>query len=83
MTTLTVLKGEQNLQSKRLDFSSHLVTFFFLSLVVVRGILYSCGVRVFSLWLWHTGSRVRGLCSLWHAGSLIEVRELSSCDSQA
>ena len=25
------------------------------------------------------GSRARGLCSLWHAGSLVEVCELSSC----
>ena len=31
--------------------------------VVARGLLSSCGVRVFSLLLWHPGSRACGLCS--------------------
>ena len=54
-----------------------------------------CGVQGFSLvvacrlqgaWalqLWREGSRARGLCSLRHTGSLVEVRELSSCGAWA
>ena len=59
--------------------------------VVVRGLLSSCGVWVFSLELWHAGSRASGLCSCgtWvpdRMGSvvcgmraLVEARELSNC----
>ena len=59
---------------------------------MVRGLLSSCGVWVFSslavtrrlqgvwaLWLWCMGSRAHGPCGLLHAGSLVEVRGLSSC----
>ena len=35
------------------------------------------------LWLWRTGSRVHGLCSLRHVGSLVEAQELSSCGTRA
>ena len=45
--------------------------------------LSSCGTWVFSLQLWHTGSRAHGLCSLQHAGSLVEMCGLSSCGSWA
>ena len=44
----------------------------FLSLIVARGLQ---GMWVLQLC---TGSRARGLCSLRHAGSLVEMRELSS-----
>ena len=57
----------------------------------------SCGTRDLrcdaraSLQLWHAGflplvvvgSRARGLCSLQHAGSLVEVHKLSSCGTRA
>ena len=36
-----------------------------------------------ALQLWRMGSRARGLCSLRHAGSLVEARELSSCGTWA
>ena len=57
------------------------------SFVAALGLLSSCGLRVFSLsscGTWapgHVGSVVvaRGLYSLWHMGSLVEVHELSSC----
>ena len=64
--------------------------------VVVHGLLSSCGVWVLSslfvvcrlegtwaLSLWCAGFRVRGLCSLRQAGSLVEVHELSSCGAWA
>ena len=41
-----------------------------------------CTTRA-SLQLWCAGSRARGLCSLWHVGSLVEVHELSSCGGRA
>ena len=44
--------------------------------VRARGLLRflsSCGV----------GARAHGLCSLWHVGSLVEARELSSCGAWA
>ena len=43
---------------------------------MVRGLLSSCGAQA-SLQLWDAGSRARGLCSLQHTGSLVEVRGLS------
>ena len=50
--------------------------------VLARGLLSSCGVQVFSLQLWHTNSRARGLCSCgaWapeRLGSAAVVRGLS------
>ena len=66
------------------------------SFILARGLLSSCGVWVFSslvvasrlqgtwaLQLWHVGSRVCGLCSLRHMGSLVEAYELSSCGTRA
>ena len=53
------------------------------SFVEVHGLLSSCGVQVFSSLVVAQGSRVRGLCSLRHAGSLVEARELSSCGARA
>ena len=49
---------------------------------MVRGVLRflsSCGMWGFSSLVVVPGSRVRGLCSLWHTGSLVEARELNSC----
>ena len=58
---------------------------------MARRLLSGCGVWVFSslvvacrlggwaLELWRVGSRVRGLCSLWHSGTLVEAHGLSSC----
>ena len=49
------------------------------ALLAVRGLLSSCGVRAgFLLSSCGLGSRAQGLCSLRHAGSLIEARELGS-----
>ena len=45
--------------------------------VSARWLLSSCGLQVFSLQLWCTGSRACGLCSLRHAGSLVEACGLS------
>ena len=45
--------------------------------IVVLG-LFHCGAQA-SLQLYRAGSRARGLCSLQHAVSLVEVHELSSC----
>ena len=46
----------------------------------------SCGARapecVGSVVVAH-GLQTHGLCSLWHAGSLVEVRGLSSCGTRA
>ena len=66
------------------------------SFVVARRLPSSCGARVFSslvvacglqgawaLQLQYAGSRARGLCSLWHTGSLVEACELSSCGARA
>ena len=47
--------------------------------VTVCGLLSSCGVRIFSSLVVVPGYRAHGLCSLWHAGSLVEVHGLSSC----
>ena len=61
---------------------------YFWVLVAARGIfvetcrIFCCGMWT-SLQLWHAGSRAHGLCSLWQAGSLVEVRELRSCGTQA
>ena len=46
-------------------------------LVAAHGI-FRCGTWVFSLELWHTGSRACGLCSC-SAGSLVVPHGLSSC----
>ena len=46
--------------------------------VVVHRLLSSCGMQVFSSLV-----VALGLCSLWHVGSLDEVRELSSCGTCA
>ena len=42
--------------------------------VAVHRLLSSCGMQVFSSLV-----VARELCSLWHAGSLVEARKLSSC----
>ena len=36
-----------------------------------------------ALQLWRAGSRMHGLCSLRHTGSLVDARELSSCGTWA
>ena len=52
--------------------------------IAARGLLSSCGVQVFLfLVVARAGSRVHGLCSLRHKGSLAEVCELSSFSTQA
>ena len=38
-------------------------------------LVVACGFSL--LYLWHAGSRVRGLCSLWCAGSVVVARGLS------
>ena len=52
-------------------------------LVVACGLLSSCGVWVFSLQLWHAGSRVHGFCSLrallLRCASLVVVAHGLSC----
>ena len=58
------------------------------SLVVPCGVFSSLVVAhrlqgMWSLQLWHVGSRARGLCSLRHTGSLVEARKLSSCGTRA
>ena len=50
---------------------------------VACGLLSSCGMQVFSLYLWLIGSRARELCSLWHAVSLVEACKISSCGAWA
>ena len=45
--------------------------------VVGCRLLSSCGMQIFSLQLWCTGSRVHGLCSFWYT-ALVEVHKLSS-----
>ena len=67
----------------------HFVLFIYLFNFWLRWVLVvACGIfvaacRIFrcgawaSLWLWHAGSRVRGLYSLWHVGSLVEACGLS------
>ena len=42
--------------------------------VVARGLLSSCGAQA---------PEHSGLCSLWHVGSLVEARKLSSCGARA
>ena len=58
-------------------------------LVAARGIFrcgvqaLCCGGQAFSLQLWRTSSRACGLCSLRHAGSLVEAHRFSSCGTWA
>ena len=63
-----------------------LINFFWLRRVLVAahgmfveacGLLSSCGVQLFSLSLWCAGSKVRGLRSWGHSGSLLEACGLS------
>ena len=49
----------------------------------VRRLLSSCGMQVFSSLFVAHGSRVRELCSLRHAGSLVETHGLSICGTRA
>ena len=60
--------GMQDLSLRRTGFS----------LVVARGLQ-----GVWALYLWHVGSRVHGLCSLQHVGSLVEAHGLGSCGAPA
>ena len=45
--------------------------------IVAPRVLSSCGVWVFSLWLWRTSSRARGLCSLRHVSYQLAYSLLS------